>query len=113
MAAPSATTALGALAAVRRTHAAHAAALGALERAFDAEMPLLAKDRQALQDDRAALVKGTEEMVAREVAKLDEMRAAVERAEWDDEQARMRAAAPPPDDVVKLNVVGASFPFYE
>jgi hypothetical protein len=40
MAAPATTftAAVGALATVRRTHAAHLDALGALERAFDAEM---------------------------------------------------------------------------
>ena len=40
MAAPATnfTAALGALANVQRTHATHASALGALERAFDAEM---------------------------------------------------------------------------
>jgi hypothetical protein len=35
--------ALGALATVQRTHAAHASALGALERAFDAEMVMIAR----------------------------------------------------------------------
>eukprot|EP00628_Pelagophyceae_sp_CCMP2097_P039601 CAMPEP_0184249476 /NCGR_PEP_ID=MMETSP0977-20130417/3891_1 /TAXON_ID=483370 /ORGANISM="non described non described, Strain CCMP2097" /LENGTH=170 /DNA_ID=CAMNT_0026554871 /DNA_START=1 /DNA_END=510 /DNA_ORIENTATION=- len=113
MAAPATTftAALGALATVQRTHAAHASALGALERAFDAEMALLAKDRQALQDDRAAMMRQVDEKLARGEATLEEKRAAVERdrAELDDEKARMRAAAPPPNDLVKLNVGGAPF----
>jgi hypothetical protein len=72
---------------------------------------LLAKDRQALQGDRAAMMRQVDEKLARGEATLEEKRAAVDRdrAEWDDEKARMRAAAPPPDDVVKLNVGGAPF----
>ncbi|KAJ1457747.1 hypothetical protein M885DRAFT_562666 [Pelagophyceae sp. CCMP2097] len=78
MAAPATafTAALGALATVRRTHAAHASALCALERAFDAEMALLAKDREALQDDRVALMRQVDEKLARGEATLEEKRAA-------------------------------------
>ncbi|KAJ1451787.1 hypothetical protein M885DRAFT_569548 [Pelagophyceae sp. CCMP2097] len=86
-------TVVAALEAVRRTTAAQAATIDALEHAFDAEMALLASDRRALEDDRAAFVKDTEDKVARD----------------EEEKARIKAAAPPPDDLVKLNVGGARF----
>jgi len=82
-----------ALEAVRQTTAAQAATIDALGHAFDAEMAQLASDRRALVDDRAAFIKDAEEKVARE----------------EEEKARMKASAPPPDEVVKLNVGGARF----
>jgi len=54
---------------------------------------LLAKDRQRLEDDRAAFIRETDEKLARE----------------EELQQRIRASALPPDDVVKLNVGGARF----
>jgi hypothetical protein len=53
----------------------------------------LAHDRRALEDDRAAFVKDTEDKVACE----------------EELQQRIKAAAPPSNDVVKLNVGGARF----
>ncbi len=57
------------------------------------------------------MMRQVDEKLARGEAELEERRAAVDRdrAELDDEKARMRAASPPPDDVVKLNVGGARF----
>jgi len=87
------TATAAALEIVRRTTTAHLDAVDALERAVGAEMAQLASDRRALEDDRAAFIKNTEEKLASE----------------EEDKARMRAAAPPPGDVVKLNVGGARF----
>jgi hypothetical protein len=94
-------------------------------RAFDAKHPpqvLRASGQQALQVDHTAMMREVDDKLARGEAdvaaklargeaEVEEKRAAVERdrAELDDEKARMRAAAPPPDGVVKLNVGGVPF----
>ncbi|KAJ1454393.1 hypothetical protein M885DRAFT_618181 [Pelagophyceae sp. CCMP2097] len=62
---PTPTGALLALAAVRRTHAAHASALGALKRAFGADLDQLTTIRRALQGDRAAMMQQVDEKLAR------------------------------------------------
>ncbi|KAJ1459202.1 hypothetical protein M885DRAFT_613725 [Pelagophyceae sp. CCMP2097] len=69
------------------------ATVDALEHAFDAEIAQLASDRRALEDDRAAFIRETEDKVSRD----------------EEEKERIKAAAPPPDELVKLNVGGARF----
>jgi hypothetical protein len=77
----------------------------------DQSQALLAKDRQALRDDRATMMLRVDEKLARGEAEVEEKRAAVERdrVELDDDKARMREAAPLLGGVVKLNVGGARF----
>jgi hypothetical protein len=55
------------------------------------------------------MMQQVDEKLARGEAEVEEKRATVDRdrAELDDEKARMRAAAPPPDERIKLNVGGA------